>query len=337
MVRTDAIISSMTSDPASQTHDAINRRRRDRPLSTAKRVTPQPRDLLWFQKLHEHGPLSSTFLHEFSKHLAKSEKRSRDRLTDLFNETDTPHRGSYLTRPWQQFQTFDARYQDLVYDLNRPGELALKQQGLWHETGNGPSGPWQHRYMVAAITASIELATLSDPNLTYIPQHAILGRAETALRYPVPFKNPKTGKVLQSDLIPDAVFGLEYRHNGKSSFRFFVVEADRATEPSRASKFNRKSHLRNFLQYREYVGRGLYKDHLKLTAGLLVLNVTTSEATMANMLKLAAEVSPGGNSYQLFQSCPQFGKYFKPAKPLDGPLAGEWQRVGSSGLRIGSA
>ncbi len=330
----DAIISSMISDPATHTHDAIDRRRRDRPLSTAKRVTPQPRDLLWFQKLHEHGPLSSTFLHEFSKHLAKSEKRSRDRMTDLFNESETPHRGSYLTRPWQQFQTFDARYQDLVYDLNKAGELALKQNCLWHETGNGPSGPWQHRYMVAAITASIELATLSDPNLTYIPQHAILGRANTALRYSVPFKNPKTSKTLQSDLIPDAVFGLEYHHGGKSSFRFFVVEADRATEPSRASKFNRKSHLRNFLQYREYVGRGLYKEHLKLTAGLLVLNVTTSEATMANMLKLAAEVSPGGNSYQLFQACPQFGKYFKPAKQIDGLLKGDWLRGGSGSFRI---
>jgi Replication-relaxation len=320
--------------PKNSTHDTINRRRRDRPLSTGKRVTPQPRDLLWFQKLHEHGPLSSTFLHEFSKHLAKNEKRSRDRMTDLFNESHTPHNGTYLMRPWQQFQTFDARYQDLVYDLAPAAERALKQNYSWHETGAGPSGPWQHRYMVAAITASIELATLNDPNLTYIPQHAILARANTTLRFSVPFKNPKTGKVLQSDLIPDAVFGLEYHHGGKSSFRFFVVEADRATEPSRASKFNRKSHLRNFLQYREYVGRGLYKEHLKLTAGMLVLNVTTSEATMSNMLKLAGEVSPGGNSYQLFQTCPQFGKYFKPAKPLDRLLAESWLRVGNADIRF---
>jgi Replication-relaxation len=320
--------------PSNPSHDAINRRRRERPQSTGKRVTPQPRDLLWFQKLHEHGPLSSTFLHEFSKHLAKNEKRSRDRLTDLFNESHTPHRGAYLARPWQQFQTFDARYQDLVYDLAPAAERALKQQGVWHDTGAGPSGPWHHRYMVAAITASIELATLDDPNLVYIPQHAILERANTTLRYPVPFRNPVTGKELQSDLIPDAVFGLEYRHSGNSAFRFFVVEADRATEPSRASKFNRKSHLRNFLQYREYVGRGLYKDHLKLTAGLLVLNVTTSEATMANMLKLAGEVSPGGNTYQLFQACPQFGKYFKPAKPLDRLLAESWLRVGNADIRF---
>jgi hypothetical protein len=188
--------------------------------------------------------------------------------------------------------------------------------------------------MVAAITASIELATLDDPNLVCSPQHAILEHANTTLRYPVPFRNPATGNVLQSDLIPDAVFGLEYRHDGKSAFRFFVVEADRATEPSRASKFNRKSHLRNFLQYREYIGRGLYKEHLNLTAGLLVLNVTTGAATMANMLKLTAEVSPGGNSYQLFQVCPQFGKYFKPAKPLESLLAGDWERFGSVEYRI---
>jgi hypothetical protein len=110
-------------------------------------------------------------------------------------------------------------------------------------------------------------------------------------------QNPKTGKTLQNDLIPDAVFVLEYHHDDKSSFRFFVVEGDCATEPSRVSKFNRKSHLLNFLQYREYVGRGLDREHLKLTAGLLVLNVTTSEANMANMLKLTAEVSQDGNSY----------------------------------------
>jgi hypothetical protein len=243
----------------SSLHDALGRRHRDRPTSTGKRITLQPRDLLWLQKLHEHGPLSSTYLHEFSKHLAKSEKRARDRLTDLFNETNTPHGGAYLVRPPQQFQTLDARYQDLVYDLAPAGERALKQAGLWHDHGARSGGPWWHQQMVAAITASIELGTIADPNLGYIPQHAILSRAKTALRYRVPFKNPSTGREQQSDLIPDAVFALEYHTVGGSLYRCFVVEADRGTEPSQASSFSRKSHLRTFLQYREYVGRGLYK------------------------------------------------------------------------------
>lgn len=316
-------------------HDALGRRHRDRPSSSDKRITPQPRDLLWFQKLHEHGPLSSSFLHAFSKHIAKSEKRSRDRLTDLFNESRTPDDGAYLTRPWQQFQTFDARYQDLVYDLGAPAETVLRQRGLWHEYNASAGGAWQHRYMVAAITASIELATLDDPNLTYIPQHLILSRANTALRYPVPFKNPLTGRDETSDLIPDALFGLEYRHGGNSSFRFFVIEADRSTEPSRASKFNRKSHLRNFLQYREYVGRGLYKRHLGLNAVLLVLHVTITEATLASMLKVAREVSPNGNTYQLFRYCSQFGKLFKPTKPTAELTIGDWNRVLYPSFKIG--
>lgn len=319
-------------------HDSLQRRHRDRPLSTGKRVTPQERDLLWFEKIHQHGPLSSSFLHAFSADLRRNEKRARDRLTDLFNEDRTPHGGAYLTRPFQQFRTFDVRYQDLVYDLAPAAELALKEAGKWSESASAATGPWMHRYMVAAITASIELATQSDPSLTFIPQQAILERAGTVLRYPVPFDNPTTGKEETRDLIPDAVFGLEYDGPDGKSFRFFIVEADRATEPSRASRFNRKSHLRTILQYRSYVGRGLYKDHLNLTAGVMVLTVTTEPQTMAKMLELANEVSGGrGNSYLLFRTAEHFGRYFKPPKPLPELLQGEWERSGQPAFRIDQA
>lgn len=322
----------METDP---THDALNRRRRDRPSSTCKRVTPQERDLLWMRMIHRHGPLSSTYLHGFSQHLRRNEKRARDRLTDLFNEDRTPHGGPYLTRPHQQFATFDARYQDLVYDLAPAAELALKDAGLWSDASAAHAGPWAHRFMVAGITASIELATLGDPSLTYIPQDAILGRAGATLRHPVPFADPKTGREETRDLIPDALFGLEYATENGPQFRFFVVEADRATEPSRASSFNRKSHLRSILQYREYVGRGLYKDHLRLTAGLLVLTVATSPATTARMIALASEVSEGrGNAYMLFQTAEHFSRWFKPAKPMPELLHESWARAGREGFRI---
>lgn len=316
------------------THDSLNRRRRDWRQSTGKRVTPQPRDLLWFQKLHEHGPLSSVYLHAFSEQIARSEKRARDRLTDLFNENETPHGGAYLDRPWQQFRTFDARYQPLVYDLAKPAEKALREAGKWSDRVNESAGPWQHRFMVAAITASIELATLKNPNLNFIPQHTILERAGERLRHPVPFTNPKTGKQERSDLIPDALFGLEYIDGDRKSYRFFLVEADRATEPSRSSKFNRKSHLRTLLQYREYVGRGLYKEHLKLTAGMLVLNVTSSEAAFARMIKLTQEITEKGSSYQLFQAVPELGGYFKPPEILRKFLNAPWNRAGCDSIRI---
>ena len=201
--------------------DAIGRRSRERPSSTGKRVTPQERDLLWFQKIHQHGPLSSTYLHAFSKHIRCNGKRARDRLTDLFNEECTPHMGAYLERPFQQFNTYDARYQDLVYDLTPSAIVALKENGMWHEYAPGHSGPWVHRYMVSCITASIELSTLTDPTLEYIPQEAILERAETVLRYPVPFKNPATGMKETKDLIPDAIFGLEYKQERRKQIPVF--------------------------------------------------------------------------------------------------------------------
>ncbi len=324
--------------PTSRTHDRLDRRRRDRRTPSGKKVSPQQRDLIWFQKIHEHGPLPSTYLHAFTSDLRRNEKRARDRLTDLYHEDRTPHSGAYLDRPWQQFDTFDARYQENVYELTPTAETALKEHGLWSDHAAPASGTWKHRHMVACITASIELACLTDPVINYIPQHAILERADTVLRYPVPFENPVTGKTETRDLIPDALFGLQYgresKQGRKAVYRFFVLEADRATEPTRASKFNRKSHLRTLLQYRAYVGGGLYKDHLGLTAGLMVLNVTTSMATMNRMMDLAEELSTKGNTYLLFRTCAQFGRYFKPPKPMPDLLKGEWQRAGFGPFRI---
>lgn len=93
---------------------STKRRSRTTPQSTGKRVTVQERDLLWFQKLREHGPLPSSFLLEYCKASHSSEKRAQDRLTDLFHEDNTPHDGTYLTRPLQQFRTIDSRQNQLV-------------------------------------------------------------------------------------------------------------------------------------------------------------------------------------------------------------------------------
>lgn len=317
------------------THDAVRRRRRDRRTATGKRVTPQVRDLLWFEALHRHGPLSSAYLHAFSRHLRVSEKRARDRLTELFNEGRTPHGGPYLDRPWQQFQTFDSRYNDLVYALTPAAVAALRDAGRWSPHAPKPAGPWRHRYMVAAITASIELATLEAADLAYIPQAAILARAGAQLRYPVPVANPATNRTETIDLIPDALFGLEYRRDGRRLYRFFLVEADRGTEPATSTRFNRKSYRRSLLQYQRYVGDGLYRDHLRLTAGMMVLTVTASAQTAAKLVALARELAPQGNPYLLFRAVEGFGRYFKPGKPMPELLTEPWTRAGRAAVRIG--
>lgn len=211
--------------------DSLGRRRRLYPVSTGKRMTLQDRDLQWLQMLHEHGPLPSSFLLVRTAEMRRSEKRARERLTDLFNEENTAHGGPYLARPAQQFRTIDSRYNRLVHDLAPAGVRALKQAGLWRPAQTARTGPWLHGHMVACLTASIALACLARDDVSYIAPQRILERAGAELRCPVPFDDPASGRRIVKDLIPDALFGLEYHMAEGSGFRFFVLEADRAPSP----------------------------------------------------------------------------------------------------------
>ncbi|WP_417618098.1 replication-relaxation family protein [Parasphingorhabdus sp.] len=280
--------------------DSIGRRNRLKPSTTGKRVSPTERDLLWFTKIHEHGPLPSTYLLEYTHGSHKSEKRAKERLTDLFNEANTPHGGPYLTRPMQQFQTIDARYKPLVYDLAPAAIHALAEQNLLHGR-TAHQGPWWHALMTSCITSSIELNCLARKDMNYIPQSAILARADTELRWPTCIADPVSGRSYTKDLLPDGVFGLEYVTKDGPRYRFYALEADRATEPLRSGNFHRKSFIRHLLQYQDYIERGGYRKHLKLTASMLVLNVTPNEARKTRMMEITMEHFPHGCNYQLFQ------------------------------------
>ena len=318
--------------------DTLGRRTRLFPTSTGKSITLQPADLLWFQKLYEHGPLPSSYLLQFSEHLRVSRKRATERLTDLFNEATTNHGGPYLIRPPQQFRTIDSRYNQLVYDLGKPALKALQEAGDLPRVQAASSGPWVHRFMVACVTASIELAALARDDVSYIAGHRVLARAKAELRHPVSIIDPQARDSVTKDLIPDALFGLEYHTTEGSRFRFFVVECDRATEPATTRRFNRKSWLRSLRQYEEYVGRSRYKDHLKLTAPLLVLNVITDENRLRQLLSVTEKEAPAsGNAYHLFQTIEGFGPIFRPPLPMPGLLEHPWVRAGREPFRIDQA
>ncbi|MCO5792817.1 MAG: replication-relaxation family protein [Blastomonas sp.] len=310
------------------TQDSIGRRSRLRATSTGKRVSPTDRDMLWFLKLAEHGPLATSFLLAFSSRSHASDKRASERLADLFHEDNTPDGGTYLIRPPQQFRTIDSRYNQLVHDLAPAARRALERRMLGLRASAAPSGPWLHRFMTSSITASIELATLARDDVSYIPQSAVLARAGVDVRYPVTITDPSTGWCGPKDLIPDAVFGLRYQTREGDRFRFFAVEADRATEPTTSANWNRKSFERSLIQYDAYIAGRAYRDHLGLTAPLLVLNVLSDEARMARMVDFVAQRYPRGNSYMLFQTWADFGAVFRPPDPSPAFLNGGWVRGG---------
>lgn len=311
--------------------DRLGRRPRDRRSPAGMTISVTDRDLTWFEKLHRHGPLASTYLLEYSKHTHRSEGRAKDRLTQLFHEKG--RRGApFLDRPWQQFATYDSRYNDLVYD-NAEGALrALGDAGLLRTNTPVVGGHWVHRYMTAAITSSIELSALCTDNVRYIFQDEILNRAGTSLRFPV------TADGATCDLIPDALFGLEYTSEGRKLYRFFLVEADRCTEPVRVSHRRRKSYERTVRQYAEFVGKGMYKGVLKLSAGIVVLNVTTSDSRKDVLISLTRELSVSRqNGYMLFATVPTFGRAFKPAQVLHQLFSTPWQRAESGSFFISRA
>lgn len=315
--------------------DTLHRRKRLSPISTGKRVTPQDRDFLWFEKLAEHGPLPSSFLLAFAANLRKCEKRARERLTDLFNEDNTTDGGPYLVRPPQQFRTLDSRYNQLVYDLAPAGRRALARNARSLPGQSAPSGPWLHGFMTSCVTASVELTTSGRSDISYIPQSRILARTNAELRYSVTIIDPVTKREMVKDLMPDALFGLEYHTDHGSRFRFFAVEADRATEPTTSANWNRKSFLRNLLQYDAYVTGGAYRRHLGLTAPLLVLTISSNAMRTARMAEFAAKRYPDGNSFMLFQTWPDFGMIFRPPQPNPNLLDGEWARGGLLPFMIG--
>ena len=259
-------------------------------------------------------------------------KRARERLTDLFNESETPHGGPYLTRPPQQFHTLDSRYNQIVYDLAPAGRKALL---TLPDRPEPPSltGPWLHRFMTSAVVASIRLAVEARSDLRFITEQAILARAKATIDATFGIPDPRTRQMRKRILRPDALFGIEYLTQKGSRFRFFAVEADRSTEPLTSANFNRKSAEKQFLLYRAYIGEGIYKAHLKLTSPLLVLNVSSDLKRTTKLLDLGLKKF-GPQSYQLFQSWTDFAPPFRPPDPNGALLLSPWQRPGHSPLLL---
>jgi hypothetical protein len=309
--------------------DTLGRRPRHIRTPSGKSLHLTDRDLLLLSKLHRHGPLPSPYLRAFSKLLRNDERCATRRLADLYHETQTPHNGAYLDRPAQQFNTIDPRSNHIVYDLTARGQQALKDARAWSQYAPKIAGSWVHRLMTACITASIEIETLRRSDVRFIAQEEILSRAGAALRFDVPFTDPVSGNTMSKPLIPDALFGLQYNKPSGTYYRFFFVEADRNTEANRSGSFERKSYLRTILQYRELIGRGLYKEPLQLTAGAMVLNVTTGHEHMRKLVELTGELSEGrGNNYMLYAAIPDFATPFKPPDILTDLFAAPWSRAG---------
>jgi len=293
--------------------DAINRRKRfagRQPLNTV--VIPNERDVRIMEVLQRHGPLPSTYLHAF---VGGYENTFKDRLTKLYNEPNTPHGGSYLDRPWQQSQSFNARYQPLMYEITTHGRMLLETHGKRDQYAPPPSGQYVHRFMTSTLTASIELACQKH-GLRYISPEEILSHPKCVnrtLQLPVP--------LLGMTLIPDQLFGIEY--NGK--FRFFALEADRNHETINSERLAKNSYGRKIHAYREVFATSLYRSHWGLP-NLMMLTVTTNNHHMRSMMEYV-KTHAGDTSPFLFKVKEEFGRHWKVPPLMFDLLETPWLRT----------
>jgi hypothetical protein len=308
-------------------HDIMQRRPRDTRVSTGKRIQPQDRDLIWFEQINRHGPLPSSYLHAFTEHLPECTNQTRaiKRMGDLFHEDNTPHGGAYLDRAWQQFETMNARYQEAVSELTPHSGEALRERGryrtIYNEAGmySGPEREWKHRLMTGQ----------RDRACRFVHQDELFAEAPVSTRaLPNPLHIPHE----HSFFAPDQLFAIEYARHGK---RLMGVEAERTRKTLETSNFKRKSYIRSFLQWREFIGSGRYRDYFGVTGGMVVLYVFPDAALMKSAMDLLLEMTEGkGNTFILFKAIPEFGRYFRVPKPKLDLFTAPWARAGRPEFQI---
>jgi hypothetical protein len=313
--------------------EAVVQKRRSRGVRTAtgKRVRPTERDIIWFQKIQEHGPLPTSYLYEFTKHLTPTLGVAKNRLSVLFHEDRTEHGGPYLDRPGQDYSNVTL-FQEDVYDLTRAAEIALEAAGFPVPAKRRENHKnYQHEFMASCTAASTEIAVRDDQHLEWISQDAVLKNSPTQ-SLKVPCSISRNGITSTRSLIPDGLFGIKYPG---PKFRVFAIEDDRSNEPWTRANLDETSYLAKFLRYREVIEGGTYKEHYGIKSGMLVLNIMVSARHAQNVMdNIMKETDGRGCPYMLFKSVPCFANRITVPPVMRELVTTPWVRAGFPPINI---
>lgn len=259
------------------------------PQPVARRLVLTEADLLAFAAIDRHGPLPTPYLRAFTRHVRRDYSQLQNRLTELYNGTRA--QPPWLTRPQQQFASFHARYQHLVYDLAPQAKLALGERGWLERWSPKRTDPFVHRLMLACAGASLELGA-KGRWLRHIRREEILGhgKAARARQAANPLAIPLPAIGAQRALVPDDLFGLEYPGVG---YRFFAVEIDRNTESIERKALTQTAFGRKVAGYLQLLRAQIHRDWWGVP-NLTILTLTTNEVHRRNMLvHVAGQDEPG--------------------------------------------
>jgi hypothetical protein len=215
-----------------------------------------------------------------------------------------PHTSTaYLTRPQQQFASYNARRQPIIYDLAAPALTALAERSRFARYAR--TDPFLHRFMGATVSASIRLAA-ENHGCRYGTKEDIFTHPkcpEATTNAPNPLALPIWSATAGKCLVPDDLFVIQYPG---SKPRFFAVEIDRRTE-SIASDTAKTAYGRKLHGYIAAIKNRLYHRHWGIP-GLTVLTVATNPVHLRHMLRYFQSLNePQLANHFLFKSKSHFG------------------------------
>lgn len=281
-------------------------------IASHEAVRPTNRELIWLNHIARHGPQSSVYLHALTQATHRCKDTSLRQMQKL-------RAGGLLFLPLQQRATERAEFNPYIYDLTPMGKAYVQDHGFTLPP-RPVRGHWQHQYLTACVTSSIEIAA-SAAGIRYISMHEILARNGVDLAMPI----------CGQRLIPDQLFALDY--GGR--YRAFVLEVDRGTEPL-ASAADRKSYASAIDLYQQALNDGRMQRHYGIKSNLLVLWVFTSPARMARFAELVARRADGVAASILMQAVGPHPAPISQGKLLNNLFTDHWYRSAGPTVLISS-
>lgn len=210
---------------------------------------------------------------------AGSRQQTLRRLQRLYHH-------SYLDRPRCQIDPYQSGSQPMVYGLGNKGaawikhNLSLSYHQLdWKRKNHIGKIFLEHTLLTAEIMVALELACRQHPDIR------LLTTADLNLSK---MREPFQWRVNQTAVIPDKIFGLEYR--GQRCWYF--LEADRATMPVKRRDFTQTSVQRKLLAYEATWKQGIHERILGIHR-FRVLMVTTSPERVRKMIEACPQQGRG--------------------------------------------
>ena len=255
---------------APQATDCIGRRSRFRRTPTGKRLFLTERDLAILRMLHRYRYLRATQLVALLR--PKSAKRFIERLGDLY------HEAGLIDRPAAQWRRFDARYQPLIHELSPKGLRYLETCGplparavtFARKDRTGTTPQFDHAMTIVDALVEAEIAALAAKDQRFVPVDEILARApektrlaKRPLAIPVTIRPgrhlPALRAAFNTQVIPDALYGIEYLIAGEKRYRFFALECEHRNPKIRSTAKLSSSALKR-AAYEAVLQEGSFRD-----------------------------------------------------------------------------